>query len=637
MKRYQYLCILVCSWISIAVGSLNDCQNLIDTIAVANSLLSEKGASNEVLNSFEDAANILERDDTLLGRCDQIKEEMPQFYYKKALIELNLNKESMAILDFNKVILLDPSNEPARKRLLDLYMDEADFDGMKGVITEKDVAIKEKIKIWESSYEKAMSHYKKQEYPECIRELSQVLSLSKSLPKAYIDHYKCADEYFKQGGKLDDEELYKIAIHDLSKLIQLQPIHSLEFYASISEYLLFTENQYEKARIFAKNCLRIDNDYKLCGDLSKFYTKFQTFLKTLENYSITIGHYYLIDQEVKNHPEEADYLFDFKFIQDFLFKEDIKVSKLEKRTIPYGVKTNYDYLVYRATKFLGKDKTIDALKFIQDLNMIACESFIVNRDSKNYKMYCKKVHLDSFFPKFVPEVDKLLHGQKFSEAKKYLDQFNNNVKRSPLFVERHRKVDLHFKKLNQQRERARQQQQQQQHQQRQQQYFRQQQRQRSPSSNQKPLNDYYKILEISRDADDRTIKKAHRTQTLKYHPDKYKGTDMTPDQIENKMQEINQAYEVLSNKELRERYDRGDDPNDPLSGQREQHAHHQQPFNFHSGGGGGGGSQFKFNFGDDFIKQFMGQQGGGSNFQFGGFGGQAQGAKSKRNKNRRRN
>ena len=40
------------------------------------------------------------------------------------------------------------------------------------------------------------------------------------------------------------------------------------------------------------------------------------------------------------------------------------------------------------------------------------------------------------------------------------------------------------------------------------------------------------------------------------------------------MQDINQAYEVLADKELRERYDRGDDPNDPLGGQRQQ----QQPF-----------------------------------------------------------
>ena len=74
----------------------------------------------------------------------------------------------------------------------------------------------------------------------------------------------------------------------------------------------------------------------------------------------------------------------------------------------------------------------------------------------------------------------------------------------------------------------------------------------------KNMKDHYKILEVPRDASQKEIKKQYRKQAQKYHPDKYRG-DMTPEQVQTKMAEINQAYEILSNEELRARYDQGDD------------------------------------------------------------------------------
>jgi DnaJ homolog subfamily C member 3 len=58
--------------------------------------------------------------------------------------------------------------------------------------------------------------------------------------------------------------------------------------------------------------------------------------------------------------------------------------------------------------------------------------------------------------------------------------------------------------------------------------------------------DYYKILGVSRDADARTIRKAYRDMSKKYHPDKYRG-DLDDEAVSRKMAEINQAYEVLGN------------------------------------------------------------------------------------------
>jgi len=116
--------------------------------------------------------------------------------------------------------------------------------------------------------------------------------------------------------------------------------------------------------------------------------------------------------------------------------------------------------------------------------------------------------------------------------------------------------------------------------------------------------DYYQVLGVKRSATDREIKRAHKKLAQEWHPDKYRG-DLPPEKVAEKMAEINKAYEVLKDPELKEQYDRGDDPMAQNGGQ--SHSHHGNPFAFFPGGGGG--------------FPFSGGNGGGFKFKFGGNGG----------------
>ena len=66
------------------------------------------------------------------------------------------------------------------------------------------------------------------------------------------------------------------------------------------------------------------------------------------------------------------------------------------------------------------------------------------------------------------------------------------------------------------------------------------------------MKDYYKILEISINATKDDIKKAFRSLAKKYHPDR----NVNDENALIKFQEVNEAYEVLSNEDSRKEYDK---------------------------------------------------------------------------------
>lgn len=108
--------------------------------------------------------------------------------------------------------------------------------------------------------------------------------------------------------------------------------------------------------------------------------------------------------------------------------------------------------------------------------------------------------------------------------------------------------------------------------------------------------DYYEVLGVNKNSTDDEIKKAYRKLARQYHPDLNRDDPKT---AEAKMKEINEAYDVLKDKEKRAQYD--------------QFGH--AAFSGAGYGGAGGGTYTNINMED--VENIFNQMGGGG---FGGFG-----------------
>lgn len=121
--------------------------------------------------------------------------------------------------------------------------------------------------------------------------------------------------------------------------------------------------------------------------------------------------------------------------------------------------------------------------------------------------------------------------------------------------------------------------------------------------------DYYEVLGVPRDADQDAIRRAYRKLARKYHPDVNSDRD-----AEDRFKELGEAYEVLSDPEKRERYDRLG-----AGWRRQEQEAPDTNFEEFFTRQGFGTDDTRFQFSDDLFERLFG------GFAAGGAGGRASG------------
>ena len=124
--------------------------------------------------------------------------------------------------------------------------------------------------------------------------------------------------------------------------------------------------------------------------------------------------------------------------------------------------------------------------------------------------------------------------------------------------------------------------------------------------------DYYEVLGVDKNADDAAIKKAYRVLAKKYHPDTNAGDPVA----EEKLKEVNEAYDVLGDEKKKKLYDTYGFAAFQEGFNEEAARQYQEQFK----NGGGFGTDGFGGFGNGTFHYSTGGSGFGTG-DFGGFGG----------------
>ncbi|CAD6892195.1 unnamed protein product [Tilletia controversa] len=501
-------------------------------------------------------------------------------YYRRATALLSVGRSSAALDDFDTLLKLNPSFSKARlekARVLakDGQLDEAQSElkhffqlskggssasGSGSSSAQKDEAAATKLqesirksiealKRVRASSQKAESHIKAgkdaatdkvlaDSAKECTEAATLVLEVSPRLLEARKRRADCA----LWGGDLES------AMGDWSRIAALAP--STELYlrlASLSFYIVLDSR--EAANRQLKSCLNGDPDNRQCARMHKKLRALDKSLKKARNFA-DAGSWRPVLSALKGPKVGGPTLL--QEVEDGI-KADMappaEGSPLTSPVIPTALRDP-----------LGKSA------LLLELNKLQCKAHLELDELKKGKPFCEYVlQRDSGdADALTARGEALIAEEKYEEAVRVLESAFEKSGRQDSNI--HRRLVKAQKRLKQSKSK-----------------------------------DYYKVLGVARDADDRTIKKAYRNLARKYHPDKEGGS-------QEKMTQINEAIGVLGDPELRQRFDQGDDPNDPMAGNGGggqggfgnpfmAQGHPFAQFFQQGGGGGGGGQQYSFHFG----------------------------------------
>ncbi|ODV60659.1 J domain-containing protein ASCRUDRAFT_8276 [Ascoidea rubescens DSM 1968] len=552
-----------------------------------------------------------------------------------------------------------------------------DFNEVKLLISNINKTLNSNLNSFSNSFSTA-------DYNSTSDYLSSALAISHSNPQLYLLLIKNDLKYLFGNFKLSLFPLskYQLTQNLLSSFLSLSKLLPLDStnYLILSNLYLFQFSNDRISHLFTKRGIHYDFDNSILKLYMKFFSRNINFFALFNRFKSYNDYYFIVNRNGDtdynyNEDEKPDVLDESHYTEmlDSLLSPDhpFLISNLDMKRYfkDRKISNNFQLLNYLSNLFnnyllnhhnspdyfsINPDLLSDNIlltinNFSLELNKIILISMLNSKPShstfnlKDLKFYANNIiklellnsnktpketknnnYIPQFFPAVIPKLESLLKSKNINQLKKIFDFYlknninKNKITKNKLFQKYYKKFESLIEDQNQQNWNH-QSQRQQRHQ------------QVRPESSK---NNYYKILAVPRNADQAEIKMAYRALTKKFHPDKYQGNNKSKEEIEAKMSEINRAYEVLSNKELKERYDNGDDPNDPHG--RPASNGGQTSYNFQKGGfnpfGTGTGSNgraknFHFNFGGNtnknFFQQSWQQKSSGSSGPFAQFFGQS--------------
>lgn len=464
--------------------------------------------------------------------------------FKRATAYLSLGRSSQATEDFNQVLKLKPGFEGAHVQLAKIKAKVADWEGARAEYVSankaEDSPELEELTAAQTAAGLAVEAEKAKQWDDCINNAGTAIFVA---PRAVSLREVRARCRFEKG---EVEE----GMGDLQHVLHLKPGNTTP-HLIISATSFYGLGDMENGLAQIRKCLHSDPDSKVCKKLhkqekaiSKAFAKAQTQLNK--------GQITTAGRTIVGTAEE----------EGLIPKVQKQVEELRAEgAIPTQAKIQlYDTLVEMACQAYSEVRPPFHSSYEPRLTSL-------QSNHKNAAKYCDEaLELDpeSFYGLLFKGKAQL----KKEEFEAAIQTLNSAAEARP---DKRDKVNPILQKAQVALKRSKQ-------------------------------KDYYKVLGVASDADERQIKSAYRKASKKFHPDKAHKQGVSKEDAEKKMAAINEAYEVLSDPELRARFDRGDDPNDqeqrgnPFQGSPFGGGGH--PFMFQQGGGGGGGGQqFKFHFG----------------------------------------
>ena len=467
--------------------------------------------------------------------------------FKRATTYLSLGRANQATEDFNKVLALKPDFEGAHLQLAKIKSKIADWEGARAqfVAANKDDESPELVELTEAESAAAAAHEaaKLEKWEDCVSNAGTAL---------YVAPRSLSLRELRSKCRLERGEMEE-AMGDLQHVLHIRP-GDTKPHLVVSATTFYGLADLDAGLAQIRKCLHSDPDSKVCKKLHKQEKAVQKAF-TRATGQLNKGQTTTAGRTLVGTAEEPGLV---PMVQEHIseLREDGSIPT-QAKPILYNILIDMTCQAYlevctRANNSAISQKTVT--------NFHNHKSNHKSRDQ-----YCEEaleLDADSFWG--------LLH-----KAKKLLKQ--EEYEASIQTLEKAR--ELHpgkADKLNPIMNKA------------------------QVALKRSKTKDYYKVLGVASDADERQIKSAYRKASKAHHPDKAHKYGITKEEAEKKMASINEAYEVLSDPELRARFDRGDDPNsqetggNPFQGSPFGNGH---PFMFQQGGGGGGSSQFKFHFG----------------------------------------